>query len=131
MRILEHFKTELAAAHPCPENFAFYPTLASVWRSEQTAEKGFADARTKNWHSSCERYGKAGPFPVERLKTDLPFVHVLCVHSEVRPSSSGSCVLHHVLQPFAIPPPHPPHHTTIHRTPRNSFTITGRLDEPP
>ena len=45
--------------------------------------------KEEGWHFSCERgctrddYGTAGPFLVERLKMDLPFVNVLCAHSEV------------------------------------------------
>ena len=51
-------------------------------------QEGLAD-------SSCERgctrddYGQASPFSVERLKMGLPFVNVLCVHSEV-PALFGS-----------------------------------------
>ena len=49
----------------------------------------FVSKTQEGWHFSCEHgctrddYGKAGPFSVEPLKMDLPFVNVLCVHSEV------------------------------------------------
>ena len=60
-----------------------------------TADTLPVGAETESWHLSCERgrtrddYGKAGPFSVERLKTDLRLADVLC--AQCRPSWQRPC----------------------------------------
>ena len=59
------------------------------------AEQGWRAAQ-EGWHFSCESgcarddHGKAGPFSVERLKMDLPFVNAMCVQTSAQRSAGLS-----------------------------------------
>ena len=65
-------------------------------------------AATRGRHSSCEHgcmrddYGKAGPFSVERLKMDLPFVTISCVQTSAQRSAGPLAVTHDCADPCTL-----------------------------
>ena len=72
---------------------ALFPQSYRVPCPECIMDRSICRQAQEGWHSSCERgctrddYGKAGPFSVERLKMDLPFVTVSCVQTSAQRSA--------------------------------------------